>query len=600
MTTRRRHLPPARITWYGCCLFAILLLSACRETAHPAPDARTESPVPAERALFVEAAGRTGLHFEHFNGATGRFFMPEIMGAGVAVFDYDNDGDLDVFFPQGAMLDPALPEPSAKFPPPAGQPKGHRLFRNELIPSGALRFTDVSKQAGVDRVAYGMGVTVGDIDNDGFLDLYVTNFGPNTLFRNQGNGTFADITAAANADDPRWSTSATFADYDRDGDLDLLVLNYLDFTVKRHKDCQAPTGEPDYCTPKAYEPVNARLLNNDGRGRFSDLTAKAGLDGARGPGLGVTATDANLDGWVDFYVANDGMANLLWLNRKDGTFVEAGLESGAAYADDGVARAGMGVAAGDMDRDGDDDFFVANLAMEGATLYRNDGQRGFLDVTKTVALAEITYRFTGFGTDWFDFDNDGDLDLFLANGAVTREESQRGQPYPFRQKNLLIRNEWHGQRFVNVSGEGGAALDLDEVSRGAAFGDIDNDGDLDIVVSNNNGPARLLLNRAVELDALPAAILRLRGTRDNRFGLGARVRVESKGKLLLARTIHADSSYCSASDAALLLPGIFFESGDATLTVQWPSGARERWNLTRDTLAKPLQQGSGSPVAQAP
>jgi hypothetical protein len=549
--------------------------------------------------LFVEAAGRTRLHFEHFNGATGKFFMPEIMGAGVAVFDYDNDGDLDVFFPQGSMLDPALPDSSAKFPPPAGQPKGHRLFRNELVPSGALRFTDVSKQAGVDRIAYGMGVTVGDIDNDGFLDLYVTNFGPNTLFRNQGNGTFADITAAANADDPRWSTSATFADYDRDGDLDLLVLNYLDFTVKRHKDCQAPTGEPDYCTPKAYEPVNARLLQNDGRGRFSDVTARAGLDGARGPGLGVTATDANGDGWIDFYVANDGMANLLWLNQKDGSFVEAGLESGAAYAEDGIARAGMGVAAGDMDRDGDDDFFVANLAMEGATLYRNDGARGFLDITKTVALAEITYRFTGFGTDWFDFDHDGDLDLFLANGAVTREENQRGQPYPFRQRNLLIRNEWHGQRFVNVSGEGGAALDLDEVSRGAAFGDIDNDGDLDIVVSNNNGPARLLLNRAVELGASPAAILRLRGTRDNRFGLGARVRVESKGKLLLARTLHADSSYCSASDASLLLPGVFFEQGDATLTVQWPSGTRERWNLTRDTVAKPLGQATGTPVASS-
>ena len=571
---------------------ALIALAACAPKEEPLP-ASSETPVPEHRAIFDEVAESSGLRFRHFTGSTGKFYLPEIMGAGVALFDFDNDGDLDVFFPQGSVLDSGVRAEETKFPPAAGQPPGDRLFRNNLVPEGRLTFTDITAAAGLGATAYSMGAAVGDIDNDGFLDLYVTRFGSNTLYHNLGNGRFEDITRTAGVDDPRWSTSSTFVDYDRDGDLDLLVLNYLNFTVRGNKNCQAATGEADYCTPKAYDPVTATLLRNEGKLRFRDLTVEAGLDRARGPGLGVSASDLNGDGWLDLFVANDGMANLLWINQKDGTFSESALDSGAAYAEDGIAKAGMGVAAGDMDRDGDDDLLVVNLAMEGATLFRNDGRIGFLDVTKSLNLAESTYPFTGFGTDWFDYDNDGDLDLFIANGAVTREESQRGQPYPFNQRNLLIRNEWHGQRFVNATAEGGPAMGLAEVSRGAAFGDIDNDGDVDVVVSNNNGPARLFLNRTVERGGPTAIRLRLQGTSDNRSGLGARVRIERDGTLLMARTMHSDSSYCSASDAAVSVSSEFFTKTKLQCHVDWPSGRSETWTLEAGRPEIVLIQGTG-------
>lgn len=571
----------------------IFMVGSCGQKDEPLPTS-TETPVPERRAVFDEVAESTGLRFRHFTGSSGKFYMPEIMGAGVALFDFDNDGDLDVFFPQGSMLDSSVSAESANFPLPSGQKPGDRLFRNNLIPDGTLTFSDITETAGLGAIGYGMGAAVGDIDNDGFLDLYVTRFGANSLYRNLGNGHFEDITPTAGVSDQRWSTSSTFIDYDRDGDLDLFVLNYLNFTVRGNKDCKAATGEADYCTPKAYDPVTATLFRNEGKLRFRDVTVEARLDRARGPGLGVSATDLNGDGWLDLFVANDGMANLLWINQKDGTFSESALDSGAAYAEDGIARAGMGVAAGDMDRDGDDDLLVVNLAMEGATLFRNDGKIGFLDVTKSLDLAETTYPFTGFGTDWFDYDNDGDLDLFIANGAVTREESQRGEPYPFNQRNLLIRNEWHGQRFVNTTAEGGPAFALAEVSRGAAFGDVDNDGDVDVVVSNNNGPARLLLNRTVERGGPKAIRLRLRGTHDNYNGLGARVTVKHNRTLLVARTMHSDSSYCSASDPALSLSSEFLSKGQIQCRVDWPSGRGETWILAPEGREIVLIQGSGN------
>ncbi|PYV12803.1 MAG: hypothetical protein DMG07_16310 [Acidobacteria bacterium] len=265
---------------------------------------------------FREAAAETGLEFRHFTGATGQFYIPEIMGAGVALFDYDNDGDLDVYLVQGTMLDRTKRPAESIFPPGPGFRAGNRLFRNELVPAGKLRFTDVTEAAGVGHEGYGMGVAVGDYDNDGRLDLYVTNFGSNVLYHNNGNGTFTDRTRDAGVDDPRWSTSAAFLDYDRDGRLDLFVSNYVDFTVKGNKKCQAPTGEPDYCTPAAYRPVPARLFHNEGNGRFTDVTERAGLGAAFGPGLGVVCADFDGDGWTDIYVANDGAANLLWITAR--------------------------------------------------------------------------------------------------------------------------------------------------------------------------------------------------------------------------------------------------------------------------------------------
>jgi hypothetical protein len=495
-------------------------------------------------ALFREAAAETGIVFQHRSGAAGEFHMTEIMGSGAALFDFDNDGDLDVYLIQGAG-------------------GGNRLFRNELIPSGRLRFTDVTEQARVGHAGTGMGAATADYDGDGFTDLYVTNFGANVLYHNNGDGTFTDVTARAGLAMGRWSTSASFADYDLDGDPDLFVLNYIDFTPANNKKCYAPSGERDYCTPKAYQPVAARLFRNDGGGRFTDVTVASGIGSAAGPGLGVVAADVNGDGWPDFFVANDSAANLLWVNRKDGAFEERALTLGAAYSEDGLAKAGMGVAAGDYDNDGRDDLLVLNLVREGATLFRSL-ESGFEDVSIRTAIRPLTFAFTGFGTGWIDYDNDGWLDIFMANGAVTIVEALRGAPYPFHQKNLLLRNE-SGVRFTDVSAAGGAALELSEVSRAAAFGDIDNDGDIDIVVNNNNGPARLLLNETGSKQAWLEVKART----------GTRVGVERAGERTLWRTARTDSSYLSAGDPRAHF-GLGKNPAIAALIVEWPGGKRER------------------------
>ncbi len=567
-------------------LLAVLaLLAACSR-----PSATEQ---PASHPLFREAAAETGLDFQHFIGSTGHYYMPEIMGAGVALFDYDGDGDLDVFLVQGTMLEPGKSPAESRFPPSPDWKPGNRLFRNDLIPSGKLHFTDVTEAAGLARVGYGMGAAVGDYNNDGFPDLYVTNFGPNVLYRNNGNGTFTDVTREAGVDDPRWSSSAAFVDYDRDGLLDLYVANYLDFTVRGNKDCYDPTGQRDYCTPRAYRPVPDRLFRNLGNGKFQDVTERAGLGAAVAPGLGVVCADFNGDGWPDLYVANDTAANLLWINQGNGTFKEAGLLSGVAYAADGMARAGMGVTAGDFDGDGYEDLLVTNLTREGSTLFHNDGHGNFQDVAMQTGVHTPSFPFTGFATQFFDYDHDGWLDLFTANGAVTIVEALRGSPYPFHQKNQLFHNE-AGARFRDVSAEAGPAFALSEVSRGAAFGDIDNDGDIDIVVTNNNGPVRLLLNQTIENGSRRHWLeLRLQAAKGNRDALGARVAVLREGEKPLWRRVHTDSSYLSASDVRVHF-GLGERPAIQSVLVEWPDGSKERFDAQPDRLLT-LRQGAGQP-----
>jgi enediyne biosynthesis protein E4 len=551
-------------------------------------------PTFGQAPLFREAAAEVGLNFQHFTGATGQFFMPEIMGAGAALFDYDNDGDLDAYLLQGALLDEKKKLTEAMFPPPRDRQPGHRLFRNELIPTGKLRFTDVTATAGVGHRGYGMGAAAGDYDNDGDVDLYVTSFGANVLYRNNGNGTFSDVTLAAGAglDDPRWSTSAAFVDYDRDGHLDLFVCNYVDFTVNGNKRCLAPTGELDYCAPASYSPVPARLFRNEGNGKFADVTQMAGIGAAFGPGLGVTCADFNRDGWTDIYVANDGMANLLWLNKGDGTFEEAGLLAGAAYGADGAARAGMGVTAGDFDNDDDDDLLVTNLTRQGSTLYRNNGRGLFDDATTEFNLTQPSFLSTGFGTAWFDYDNDGWLDLFAANGAVTLLPGQRGQSYPFRQRNQLFHNDG-GRGFREVTARAGAAFERAEVSRAAAFGDVDNDGDVDALVTNNNGPVRLLLNQTAQLTPRSYWLqVKLLGVKDNRDGSGARVALLRKNALPLWRRVHSDGSYLAASDLRAHF-GLGTSARVEAIGVVWPSGARELWTKVRADALNTLRQNTG-------
>lgn len=545
---------------------------------------------PPDGALFREAAEEVGLIFRHFTGATGEFYLPEIMGAGVALFDYDGDGDLDIYLVQGAPFDPGKGVAGARLPPPSPDPSPNRLFKSLLVESGELRFVDVTDEAGVGHEGYGMGVAVGDYNNNGYPDLYVTNFGSNVLYRNNGDGTFTDVTREAGVDDPRWSASAAFVDFDRDGHLDLFVTNYLDFTLAGNRRCMAPTGETDYCTPAAYRGVPDRLFRNDGKGRFSDVTQSSGIGSAYGPGLGVVCADFDGDGWIDMYVANDGTANLLWMNRGNGTFEEMGLLAGVAYNADGLPEAGMGVTAADFDNDGDEDILVTNLTREGSTVYLNDGRGFFRDVTREVGLLDPSFLLTGFGVHWFDFDNDGWLDLYAVNGAVTLIPALRGDPYPFHQLNQLFRNLGERGRFQEVSGLAGRALALSEVSRGAAFGDIDNDGDIDVVVSNNNGPVRLLLNQAGPEGHW--LLVRLQGTEDNRDGLGARLVLTREGEKPLWRRAHTDGSYLSASD-----PRVHFGLGTnpdiESVEVHWPKGGKEVWrNLQANTLVT-LEQGQG-------
>jgi enediyne biosynthesis protein E4 len=544
---------------------------------------------PSERtdAGFREGAAESGLRFHHFTGATGQFYLPEIMGSGVALFDYDGDGDLDVFLIQGTTLEPGRTAADSRFPPPAGFQPGNRLFRNMLKETGKLQFVDVTEQAGLKHGAYGMGVAVGDYDNDGHPDLYVTNFGGNVLYRNNGNGTFTDVTREAGVETGGWSASAAFVDYDKDGLLDLYVTRYLDFTIAGNKECFNPAGERDYCTPNAYKPVLHRLFRNLGNGKFQDVTQAAGIAAATGPGLGVVSADFDGDGWPDIYVANDGAANLLWLNNRNGTFREAALLSGCAYTADGVARAGMGVAAEDFDGSGNESIFVTNLSREGAALYRNHGHAQFTDSTLEFRLHQPTYPYTGFGAGWFDYDNDGRPDLFVANGAVVGMETLRGTAYPYSQRNLLLHNE--GNAFRETSGQAGPAFQLAEVGRGVAFGDIDNDGRVDVVIANNNGPVRLLLNQMAPHDHWLEVLLQ--GVTCNRDGIGARVGASVKGQNPLWRRVHTDGSYLSASDVR-----VHFGLGQSTkaeILVDWPDGSKERWSGIQADSVVTLRQGTG-------
>ncbi len=568
----------------------VIACSADKPAGNDGADAPAVPQTPPTQTVFVERAIETGLEFSHFVGATGEYFFPEIMGSGVALIDYDLDGDLDVYAVQSAQL--GDPQAGLLFAEPDSHWPGNRLYRNGLVPDGTLSFTDVTDGSGAGDTGYGMGVAVGDVDNDGDPDMYVTNYGADVLLVNAGDGTFRDVTAEAGIDDTGWGTSASFFDYDLDGDLDLFVANYVTFTLTNNVRCSSASGQRDYCDPTTYRPMRDRLWENDGNGRFRDVSDEVGLDAAYGNGLGVATADLDGNGWPDVYVANDKLANQLWINDGEGAFADTALMSGSAYNADGLAEAGMGVTAGDVDGDGDDDLFMTHLKSQTNTLYLNDGAGNFTDDTDRFQLGLSSLRYTGFGTAWFDYDNDGLPDLFVANGAVIVESDQFGSdPYPYRQQNQLFRNV-DGKGFVDVTAASGEAMTVSLVSRGAAFGDIDNDGDTDVVVSNNNGPLRLLLNEIGNDNNWLR--LRLVGSDAPRDGTGAMVAlVRADGSTLWRRT-HTDGSYLSASDGRVLF-GLGGEPAYEAVGVVWPGGQRERWPADGANRELTLVQGEGSP-----
>ncbi len=547
---------PARAT-LGAALVALLALAARRDAAGvPAPSAVT----------FTDVTEASGIAFRHENSPTTQKYLIETMGGGVAVLDYDGDGWLDVFFTNGAeVLDPMPPgaEPRKTWPRYA-----NRLYRNNHDGT----FTDVTEKAGVAGThGYGMGVAVGDYDNDGFEDLYVTNYGNNVLYHNDGNGHFTDVTARAGVAAGGWSASAGFFDYDNDGRLDLLVTRYVDFRFETNPYCgERRPGYREYCHPRSFKGVTDRLFRNEGDGAFRDVTEAAGLGRLVGKGLGVAFADYDGDGWIDAFVANDAVPGFLLHNDGKGHFQEVALAAGVGYNEEGTAVAGMGADFADYDNDGRPDLFVSTLSGETYSLYRNRGDGSFEYVTSPAGVASTTLAWSGWGTKLFDYDGDGWKDLFVAQGHVLDTIELTSDHLKYAQPPLLLRG---GGRFRDVGAQAGIALSKAWAGRGAAFGDLDNDGDTDVVVSNCGQRPYVLRNdggnRAGWLS------LELVGTRSNRDAIGAVVRTVTDTGLTQSHTVATASSYLSASDKRVLV-GLGGASRVRLVEIRWPSGAVQR------------------------
>ncbi len=510
----------------------------------------------AAELRFVEVADHWGINFVHRHGGSGERYMVETVVGGVALFDYDGDGDLDALFVDGGEL------PGYDGPVP-----GSRLFRNE----GSGRFLDVTVASRWLDPEYGAGAVAGDVDGDGDLDVYVTAFGPNLLLRNDGDGTFSDATEAGRVGDPRWSASAAFGDVDRDGDLDLYVTNYVDFTLDNHRFCgDESIGLQGYCAPRMYEGERDIFYRNLGGGRFEDATVSAGLESATEAGLGVVLGDLDDDGWPDVYVANDADPNFFFRNRGDGTFEDLSLVSGTAVNEGGGVEGGMGVDLGDVDGDGRLDIFVTNFEFESNALYRNVGSGLFVDQRYAFRLAEPSIKRLAFGVDLADLDNDGDLDAAVANGHILDNAPEFNELSIFAQPNQLFEN-LGSARFAEVV-DGG--LDTVKVSRGLATGDLDDDGDLDIAILNSNDRAEIWKN--VGADGSSWLAVDLYGRPGNVYGVGARVSLH-RGSKRHVEEVRAGSSYLSQNALTVhfgLSRGDSAEPPEA-LEITWSGGRRQ-------------------------
>jgi enediyne biosynthesis protein E4 len=557
-------------------LLACLTTAGCQGGRTANGSARPVSANSGGAVRFTDVTDTAGIRFRHTNGASGRYYLSETMGSGCAFLDYDNDGKLDLFLVNSGRL-PGFKEKG---------PFTSALYRNR----GNGVFEDVTQQAGLDVELYGMGAAVGDYDGDGFQDIYLTGVGPNRLFRNQGDGTFADVTAKAGVGDPHFSTSAAWFDYDRDGHLDLYVGNYCHWSPATNKVCQGKDG--DYiCPPDHYSGDSGTLYRNNGNGAFTDVTKKAGVYSAVGKNLGVLVWDANGDGWLDLVVANDLEPNLLFENNTDGTFTERGVEAGIAYSNEGKPRAGMGIDTADTANNGRESVLIGNNKSEGLGQFLTDGQGSFTDVAGQTGLLGPSLPFLTFGVAYVDYDGDGLKDVIAANGHVNGVEKSEGYAMPM----LAFHNQGSGQ-FHDSTAELGPALSEKRVWRGLACGDIDNDGDPDLLVSVCNGKPALLRNDGG--NARPWLQVKAIAAGKNRQGLGTKVTVTAGG-MHQSGWIRSGSSYCSQNELKA-----FFGLGTAQQAEQvellFPSGKREVLQNVKAGQLIVVQEGKGLVAQGAP
>ena len=552
-------------TWGISILLVGLVVAGASPLAWRAPDA-------ASAVQFVEATSTAGLKFVHNSGRAGKKFLPETMGSGGAFVDLNGDGWLDVVLVNGKDW----------------TPKGKRSFSAVYRNNGNGTFTDVTTASGFDVEMYGMGVAAGDYDNDGRDDLYVTTLEGDRLFHNEGNFKFRDVTKASGIVNAHFGTSAAWLDYDRDGKLDVFVANYVQWTAAADVYCSLDGTNKSYCTPESYKGTPSKLFHNLGAGKFEDVTGKAGVGDPTSKSLGIAVLDYDGDGWPDIFVANDTQPNKLYQNNGNGTFTEKGVAAGVAFSEDGVARGAMGADAADYDRSGRPHLLVGNFANQMLALYRNEGNGLFVDEAPSSTVGRASLLSLAFGVFFFDYDLDGQQDIFAVNGHI-EEEIARVQPKVlYKQIPLMFRNLGKG-RFDSVGASLGAAFNVPQVGRGAAYGDYDRDGDLDILLINNQGPARLLRNDGGNKNHW--LTIRTVGTKANRDGIGAVVRVESASGVQ-TQTVHSGSSYCSQSDLALTF-GLGPDTLVKSVDVVWPSGTKDRVTGVAANQFVRLQEGIG-------
>ena len=520
---------------------------------------------------FTEQTEASGIHFKHVNGASAQKYLPETMGAGCLFFDYDNDGHLDIYLVNSGKSCENAAQPRTR------PDEMNLLYRN----NGNGTFTDVTIQSGFQKnLGYGMGCLAADYDNDGDADLYLTNFGRNQLYRNNGDGTFTDVTTYAGVGDSHWSVSASFGDYNLDGYLDLYVANYLDYQIETAHACLLE-GEHIYCGPHEYPGAKDTLYRNNGDGTFTDVTARSGVHNT-GKGLGVLWTDYNNDGYPDIFVANDAVQDFLYRNNGDGTFTDVAITAGIAYNSEGRATASMGIANGDYDNDGMLDLFVTNFSLEVNSLFHNDGEGFYTMTTFETGLAEPSFSQLGFGTQFLDADNNGTLDLFVANGHVWDNVSKITPSLAYKQACQFFENTGAG-KFMEISKAAGKFFTRLVVARGTAIGDYDNDGDMDILISCCGGAPILLRNDSQTANRWLK--IQLIGTKSNRDGIGAKVQVQT-GEKTQIKEATCGGSYASGSDRNLHF-GLGTHSKVQSIEVKWQGGHIQKLtNLSANQIIK--------------